>query len=395
VDQYIKRQHELRAQAWEQAKAMLDNAAAEGRDLDASEQEQYDKINAELDKRTAVMEQLAKDAAREEHASEMRVGTKVERRDPTTDAEVIRSLSTGQSHVFEQRAAMSTSSDAGTVPESFYAQLQEILRYTGPAFDPGLYTILTTAGGDEIKVPTQTGFSASTATAEGAEYGESNPTTSSFKLGAFKYGHLVKISRELLTDSGIDIVRFIADQSANAIGARVNSELAVGTGTVQPFGIFNRASEGKVGGTGVGGAFTADDLIDLAHSVDSAYASRPSVGFMMSRASLGVARKLKDSAGQYIYDPTSGADARILGYRVVENPYAPAVGTANVNAWDRKSVLFGDFSSYHVRRVGGVEVARSDDAFFAEDIVAFRVSVRLDANIGQTGAVKFFRGATS
>ena len=393
METYIKRQHELRAQAWEQAKALLDHAASEGRDLDATEQEQYDKINSELDNRTAVMEQLVKDASREERAAEMRVGTKTERRDPTSDAEIIRSLGTGQAYTFERRQ-MTTSSDAGTVPEGFYAQLQEILRYTGPAFDPGLYTILTTAGGEDIKVPTQTAFSTSTATAEGAVFTASNPTTSSFKLGSFKYGHLVKVSRELLTDSGLDIVRFIADQSANAIGFRVNNELAIGTGTDEPFGIFNRAASGKVG-TAAGGAFTADDLIDLAHSVDSAYASRPSVAFQMSRASLGLARKLKDSAGQYIYDPTSGAEARILGYRVVENPFAPAVGTANVDAWDRKSVLFGDMSSYHVRRVGGVEVARSDDAFFADDVVAFRVSIRLDANIGQTEAVRFFRGATS
>ena len=394
MDNYISRQHELRARAWEEAKSLLDHAAAEGRDLSATEQETYDRINAELDKRTAVMEQLAKDAEREERAAEMRVSTKTERRDPTSDAEIIRSLGTGESYVFEGRN-MTTTSDAGTVPEGFYSQLQEILRYTGPAFDPGLYTILTTAGGEDIKVPTQTAFSTSTATAEGAVFTASNPTTSSFKLGSFKYGHLVKVSRELLTDSGLDIVRFIADQSANAIGARVNNELAIGTGTDQPNGIFNRAAEGKVGGTGVDGAFTADDLIDLAHSVDSAYASRPSVAFQMSRASLGVARKLKDNNGQYIYDPTSGADARILGYRVVENPFAPAIGTADVNDFDRKSVIFGDMSSYHVRRVGGVEVARSDDAFFADDVVAFRVSIRLDANIGQADAVKFFRGATT
>ena len=394
MQEYINRQHELRAQAWEQAKALLDHAASEGRDLDAAEQEQYDRINAELDERTAVMERLQKDAAREERAAEMRVSTKTERRDPMSDAEIIRNLATGQSHSFEMRQ-MTTTSDAGTVPEGFYSQLQEILRYTGPAFDPGLYTILTTSSGEDIKVPTQSAFSTSTATAEGGTFTASNPTTSSFDLGSFKYGHLVKVTRELLTDSGLDIVRFIADQSANAIGYRVNNELAIGTGTTQPFGIFNRAASGKVGGTGVAGAFTADDLIDLAHSVDSAYASRPSVAFQMSRASLGVARKLKDGNGQYIYDPTSGADARILGYRVVENPFAPAIGTANTNDWDRKSVIFGDMSSYHVRRVGGVEVARSDDAYFADDVVAFRVTIRLDANIGQTNAVKFFRGATT
>jgi HK97 family phage major capsid protein len=384
VDQYIKRQHELRAQAWEQAKSLLDNAAAEGRDLDATEQETYDRINVELDERTAVMERFQKDAEREERAAEMRVSTKTERREPMSDAEIIRSLATGQAHNFERRD-MTTSTDAGTVPEGFYATLQEILRYTGPAFEPGLYTILTTAGGEDIKVPTQTAFSTSTATAEGAVFTDSNPTTSSFKLGAFKYGHLVKVTRELLTDSGLDITRFIADQSANAIGQRVNNELAVGTGTTQPFGIVGRSAQGKVG-TANGGAFTADDLIDLAHSVDTAYASKPSVAFQMSRASLGAARKLKDDNGQYIYNPTSGEQATILGYRVVENPFVPAIGSA------AKSVLFGDMSSYHVRRVGGVEIARSDDAFFADDVVAFRVSIRLDANIGQADAVKHFVG---
>jgi HK97 family phage major capsid protein len=49
-------------------------------------------------------------------------------------------------------------------------------------------------------------------------------------------------------------------------------------------------------------------------------------------------------------------------------------------------------SSYHVRQVGGIEVARSDDAFFVNDLVAFRVSLRIDANLGQASAVKHFIG---
>jgi HK97 family phage major capsid protein len=81
-----------------------------------------------------------------------------------------------------------------------------------------------------------------------------------------------------------------------------------------------------------------------------------------------------------------GTQALLLGYPVFENPFAPAIGTA------AKSVVFGDMSSYHVRQVGGVEIARSDDAFFANDLVAFRVSIRLDGNLGQSDAVKFYQG---
>lgn len=384
MDQYIKRQHELRATAWEQAKALLDNAAAEGRDLDATEQEQYDRISTELDDRSLVMERFQKDAEREERAAEQRVGVTTERRDPITDGGLIRSLNSGESRTFEQRD-MSTTTDDGTVPEGFFATLQERLRYTGPAFEPNLYTVLTTTSGEDIKVPVQSTFSTSAAIAESGPAAESNPTTDSFKLGAFKYGHLVKVSRELLNDSGLNIVEFIATQSANAIGNKVNSELALGDGDGEPNGIVLRAESGKVGAADAGGAFTADDLIDLAHSVDTAYASRPSVGFQMNRATLGALRKLKAN-DEFIYDPTQGTEARILGYRVVENPHVPDIGLA------ARSVLFGDFSSYHVRRVGGVEVARSDDAFFVDDTVAFRVTIRLDGNLAQTEAVKFFIG---
>jgi hypothetical protein len=37
MQDYINRQVEARARAWEEAKALLDHAAAEGRDLSASE----------------------------------------------------------------------------------------------------------------------------------------------------------------------------------------------------------------------------------------------------------------------------------------------------------------------------------------------------------------------
>jgi HK97 family phage major capsid protein len=288
-------------------------------------------------------------------------------------------------HTFEKRTA-TTANNGGVVPEGFYDVLQEQLRYTGPWTNENVgYTILTTAGGEDIKVPTQTAFSAATATAEAAAFGVSNPTTSFLTLRAHKFGTLITVSRELLEDSGIDLVSFIGRQAGNAIGNIVNEKLAVGTGTLEPQGLFTAAGSG-VRGTATDFAFSADDLIDLVHSVDSAYASRPNTGFQMRRAALSTLRKLKDGEGRFIYDPTLGTQALLLGYPVFENPHAPAIGTA------AKSVVFGDMSSYHVRQVGGVEIARSDDAFFTTDLVAFRVSIRVDGNLGQSTAVKFYQG---
>lgn len=389
MNDYINRQVEIRARAWGEAKALLDHAAAEGRDLTAAETEQYDRINAELDERTAVIDSLMKDQEREVRAAELRVPATADVRvAEKSDKDILRELVAGErrSFTFEKRQ-MTTSSDAGTVPTGFYDVMQEILRYTGPALDPASgYTVLNTASGEEIKVPVQSTFSTATATAEAAAFAVNNPTTTSFGLKAYKFGTLVTISRELLQDSGIDIEAFIARQAGNDLGRIINEKLAIGAGSTEPTGIVTASGSGITGGTAVSGAFTADNLIDLVHSVDSAYAGRPGAAFQMRRSTLSVLRKLKDDQGAFLYNPTQGTQALVLGYPVIENPGIAAVATS------AKSVVFGDMSSYHVRQVGGIEVARSDDAYFVNDLVAFRVSMRIDANLGQASAVKHFIG---
>jgi HK97 family phage major capsid protein len=384
MNEYINRQVESRARAWGEAKALLDHAASEGRDLSATEQEQYDRINTDLDERTAVIERLQKDMDREARAEEIRIPEVAK---PTGDAELLRSLIAGEvrSAKFERRT-MTTSNDAGIVPQGFYDVMQEQLRYTGPFGNEEVgYTILNTAGGEDIKVPTQTTFSTGSATAEAAAFVASNPDTSSLTLRSHKFGTLLTVSRELLEDSGIDIVGFLGRQAGNAIGNIVNTKLAIGTGTVEPNGIVTASAVGKTGGTALSGAFTADDLIDLVHSVDSAYASNRA-GFQMRRSTLSTLRKLKDGEGRFIYDPTQGTQALVLGFPVFENPHVPAV------ALSAKSVVFGSMPYYHVRQVGGVEIARSDDAFFTTDLVAFRVAIRLDGNLSQADSVKHFIG---
>jgi len=392
MQQYIDRQVELRNRAWEEAKSLLDHAASEARDLSGEEQAQYDRIVADIDRYDESINRFREDAEREARAAEARIDvpTVEPKVETTTDNDILRSLLTGEirGHVFEMRdssSPMSTSADAELVPQGFYDQIQEILRYTGPAFEPGLYTILNTASGNDIKVPRQTAFSAATATAEGAQFAVSNPTGESFTLKSQKVGVLLKTSREIIEDSGIPLVPYLARQAGEAVGYKVNDLLAVGTGTVEPNGIFEAAGSGVTGGT-ASGAFTADDLIDLLHSVDSAVAARPATALQMSRATLGAVRKLKDGDGRYLFEYGAAGEPRILGERIVENPFAPAVGAGN------KSVIYGDMSSYHVRQVGGIEVARSDDFAFDTDEVVWRVSMRVWGDLGQSANVKYFEG---
>jgi HK97 family phage major capsid protein len=389
---YLAQQIEARKTAWHAAKALLDGAAAESRDLTAEEEESFARINADIDSRSQRIADL-EGAASRAAVIESAVATAPEVREDralreASDFDVVRALASGEirTATFERRD-LNTSDDSQVVPQSFYAILQEKMQYQGPMLDANFVTQLNTASGEDIKVPVEASRPAATAIAEATAIDPLDPTFTNITLKSQKVAVLTKVSRELLTDSGIDIVSYLAGSLGKAVGIRANALLTVGTGTVQANGIVTAAGSGVVGGTAVGGAFTADNLIDLAHSVDSDYV-RQGAGFMMKRSSLGALRKLKDTAGQYLYVPAAavGTPDSFAGFAVYENPDMATIATG------AKSVLFGHFGSYHVRQVGGIEVARSDDAYFNTDEVGFRVTLRMWGDLGQSDAVKYFIG---
>lgn len=386
---YIKQQQEARQRSWEEAKALLDTAASEGRDLSAEENEKYDRISADLDKRAKVIETLTADAERESRAIEAMKGfedqvrpVKEERND--AEADVLRSLVRGEIRTanFEKRDVTKTSTGS-PVPTSFFDQIIMLARHVGPMLETS--TILNTAGGENIQFPSLSAYSATqgTATAEAAVYSEADPTFNSFiTLSAYKYGFLIQTSRELIEDAGVDILGFLGGQVGNALGTSVNSRLTLGTGTVEPNGIVNRAGSGVVG---TGTTISADNLIDLVYSVDTAGRTLPGVGFQMNASTIAAVRKLKDNAGQYLFSPSLNSEARdmLLGHPIFENPAMASIGSAN------KSVIFGHLPSYYVRQVGGIRLDRSDDFAFSNDLITFRANIRLDGNLIQTSHVKY------
>jgi HK97 family phage major capsid protein len=395
MSDYINRQHELRQAAWHEAKHLLDTAGAEKRDLTAEEQEKYDRISADLDTRGAIIEQLKAD---EERAARLDAAAAELRTDEApagddTDAETIRAMARGEvrSFNFEKRDVL-TSSTGAPVPTSFYDQVILKARLVGPMLD--VPTQLNTTSGETIQVPSLSAYSSSaTVTAQGANFSESDPTFNSFvNLGAFKYGFLIQVSREMVEDSGVDLLGFLADQVGNGLGYNVQNALTVGTGTVQPTGIVTAAGSGITGGTGVSGAFTADNLIDLYYQgLDGAARLLPGVGWMMNGAAIGAVRKLKDTAGNYIFDPAADGNQRdlLLGKPVFENPHVPSPATS------AKSVLVGHMPSFFVRTVGGIRLDRSDDFAFNADLITFRASMRCDGALPQSSHIKYFAGGAS
>lgn len=383
---FIKAQSEARAKAWEAAKGLLDRAAEEKRDLSAEENEQFDRINTELDERASVIESVRKAEEREAKAAEAARGFEV-RGGSRSESDILRSIAMGEvrSHNFESRATLVPSDN--TVPKSFYAQVFEVARLVGPMLTTS--EIIQTTSGESLTIPTLTAYSTPAIAAAAGTVTESEPTFSSIVLGAFKYGVTIPVANELLNDAGFDLSGVLARQAGEALGFTVNSDLTVGTGTVQPRGIVTGAAAGGTGATAVAGAFTADNLIDLVYSLDGAARLLPGVGFQMSKTGLAAVRKLKDNNGLPIFNLATGQPDTILGYPVFENPAVAAVAAG------AKSVVFGHLPSYKVRMAGGLQVAQSSDVRFEQDTTVFRFIMRLDGNLTHTSHVKTFVGGAA
>ncbi len=390
MSDYINIQQEARKKAYEEAKALLDNAASEKRDLSGEEKQTYERIMADIDERAKLIESIKATAEREERAAQAAASVTPSNDTRSTDADILRAIAMGErrGHEFNQAEKRLLVGSNNTVPQSFYDQVFSVARLVGPMLSTS--QIFNTTSGENLTIPTLTARSTAAIATATAAINSSDPTFSSITLGAYKYSFLVGVANELIADAGFDLTSLIAEQAGNEIGFAVNNALTVGTGTVQPTGLVTAASTGVTGGTGVGGAFTYDNLVDLVYSIDGSARQLPGVGFQMSTTSLGVLRKLKDGAGNYIFVPgTTGAPDTVLGFPVYENPAMGAVGT------NARSVAFGHLPSYKVRIAGGIDIAQSPDYAFNQDVTTFRVKMRVDGNLTHASHIKLFRGGAS
>jgi HK97 family phage major capsid protein len=384
MSEFIKTQQELRANLIRQIQDTIESAEVRG-GLDAEAQEKIDRIEVDIRKSDEAIEVAKRN---EERMAEANLAARgfVPAVEARQDVDILRSIASGEtrSHTFEKRTLVSSNN---TVPQSFYDEVFAVARLAGPMLD--VSQVINTASGENLTIPTLTGYSTATIKGQGSAIADSEPTFSSITLGAFKYSFLVPISNELLNDAGFNIAATIAEQAGNAIGYGVNTGLTLGTGTVEPTGVVTAAGSGITGGTGVAGLFTADNLIDLQYTLDGAARRLPGVAYMAAGTTIGKMRTLKDQAGNYLYTVNVGQPDNFAGYNVVENPAMAATGTA------AKSVLFGHLPSFKARVAGGIQIAQSADYAFNQDVTTFRVTMRVDGNLTHAGHIKFFRGAAS
>ena len=384
--------------AKEELRSLYDTA--EARDdsaLTVEEQAKETRLHDEITKQDERQENLLKSMELDERAAKAVEDSKVDggngkreerKSDEPTDSERLLAIVNGETRAdtFMPERRDNVTLTAGTatdgaevVPTTLFGQLTAFMRENATVMNNGARTI-NTSGGEDLVFPRVTSYSAASIVAEEGTIGKDAPQFDTVTIEAYKYGFMVLLSYELTTDQGFDIVPWVVSQGGEALSRGVGAHLISGSGSGQPNGIFTAATTGV---TAAGAAaITADELIDLQHSIASPY--RANATWVCKDSTLKLIRKLKDGDNQYLWRPglLAGHPDTILGNPIVTDDNAPAATTG------LDSVLYGDLNGYVVRFAGGARVTRSDEYGYDSDTIAWRFLVRADGDLVDTSAVR-------
>jgi len=387
---------EKRAKSWEAAKAFLDFHRKENGVLSAEDDAAYTKMEQEitdlgkeierLERQEALDAELsrpvnrpltAKPGGREDMDGEDKTGRASDEyrknfwnamRSKVPMPEVANALQVG------------TDSEGGyLVPDEYERTLVEALEEEN-IFRQMAKVIRTSSGDRKIPVSTSKG-TASWIDEEGA-FPESDDSFGQVSIGAYKLGTLIKVSEELLNDSVFDIQGYIAKEFARRISAKEEEAFFVGDGKGKPLGILNATGGGEVGVTAASANITFDDVMDLYYSLKSPY--RRKAKWVLNDSSVKALRKLKDSNGNYIWQPSvsAGAPDMILNRPYYTSTYVPEIEAGNM------PLAFGDFSYYWIADREGRSFKRLNELYAATGQVGFLASQRVDGKLVLSEAVK-------
>ena len=295
----------------------------------------------------------------------------------------------------ESRAQTTANAAGGySIPEQMMTRVVETMLTYGPMYDPGVTEELVTSGGNTMPFPT-VNDTASTAGAhtEGSTLTDDGGKDVSFgtkQLDAYAFDtEWLRISKELADDSFIAVEAFIGRLLGIRLGRIANLQLTTGSGSSAPNGIVTASGLGKTA-TGTA-AITSDEILDLEHSVNSAYRKGPRVGYMLSDSTLLAIRKLKDGQGNYLWQQgniQAGVPNTLNGRQYWINDDMPTLGAGS------KVLLFGDMSQYIVRKVGAPLVGALQDKDFWPGF-GMAGYIRFDGELADTAAVKHLITAAS
>ncbi|HZP34161.1 MAG TPA: phage major capsid protein [Candidatus Acidoferrales bacterium] len=213
------------------------------------------------------------------------------------------------------------------------------------------------------------------------------PTIGRRDLTPHPLAKFIKVSNKLLRAAAIDPEALIRDRLAYKFAISQEKAFMSGTGAAQPLGLFTASpfgiSTNQDKSTGSATGFLADNLIDAKYALKPQY--WPRARWLFHRNAIAAIRKLKDSQGQYLWNPgaisgtagtglIAGSPDRLLDLPLTISEYCPGTLTTGLYVG-----MLADFSKYWIVDALSMSLQRLVELFAMTNQTAFVLRMELDA----------------
>lgn len=194
-------------------------------------------------------------------------------------------------------------------------------------------------------------------------------------------------SQRALDDSAFPLEQYMADETARAFAKKENAAFISGDGVNKPQGILTTTGLTTVNsGAASKLPSDADAYLKMIYSLPAAY--RDGAKFAAASASMLAIRQLKDSTGNYLWQPTlvAGAPQTLAGYAVIEAEEMDAIAAGKF------PVAFGNFKlGYLIVDRIGIRTLR--DPYSKKPYVGFYSTKRVGGMVKDKSAFVVMRVA--
>lgn len=389
----IQELREKRAKAWDTARDFLDSKRNANGTLSEEDSKTYDameKTIVDLGKEIQRLERQAEIESEMNNPTSSPITNKPnnthtgEVKKGTASAEYSKAFwnSIRNRNFYDVRNDLSVGADSEggyLVPDEFENTLVEALESEN--IFRKLATVIKTSNGDR-KIPIVTSKGEANWVDENGTYTPSDDVFGQTVLSAHKLSTAIKISEELINDSAFDMTSYISREFARRMGAKEEEAFFIGDGVGKPTGIFASSGGAEIGATAQTSAITFDDVMEIFYSLRSPY--RKNAVWVLNDSTVKALRKLKDSNGNYIWQPSvsAGIPDTIFNRPYYTSSYIPELKAGN------KVMAFGDFSYYWISDRQGRSFKRLNELFAMTGQIGFIASQRVDGKLTLSEAVK-------
>lgn len=389
----IQELREKRAKAWDTARDFLDSKRNANGTLSEEDSKTYDSMEktiVDLGKEIQRLERQAEIESEMNNPTSSPITNKPnnthtgEVKKGTASAEYSKAFwnSIRNRNFYDVRNDLSVGADSEggyLVPDEFENTLVEALESEN--IFRKLATVIKTSNGDR-KIPIVTSKGEANWVDENGTYTPSDDVFGQTVLSAHKLSTAIKISEELINDSAFDMTSYISREFARRMGSKEEEAFFVGDGVGKPTGIFASSGGAEIGATAQTSAITFDDVMEIFYSLRSPY--RKNAVWVLNDSTVKALRKLKDSNGNYIWQPSvsAGIPDTIFNRPYYTSSYIPELKAGN------KVMAFGDFSYYWISDRQGRSFKRLNELFAMTGQIGFIASQRVDGKLTLSEAVK-------